>query len=120
MEIFACIGQAKEEEEMNNKIAILFLCAGTLLAQDGPEKATVPLKDPSRPARIEARLMSGGITVRGADVKEVLVEAHSRGERGERERDRRSDRSDRSDGMKRLDLPGNAGLDVTEEDNVVT
>jgi hypothetical protein len=105
---------------MNSKIAILFLCAGALLAQDGNEKATVPLKDPSRPARIEARLMSGGITVRGADVKEVLVEARSRGERGERERDRRSDRADRSDGMKRLDLPGNAGLDVTEEDNVVT
>jgi hypothetical protein len=105
---------------MNSKIAILFLCAGALLAQDGNEKATVPLKDPSRPARIEARLMSGGITVRGADVKEVLVEARSRGERGERERDRHSDRADRSDGMKRLDLPGNAGLDVTEEDNVVT
>ena len=105
---------------MNSRIAILFLCAGALLAQDGNEKATVPLKDPSRPARIEARLMSGGITVRGADVKEVLVEARSRGERGERERDRRSDRADRSDGMKRLDLPGNAGLDVTEEDNVVT
>lgn len=105
---------------MNSKIAILFLCAGALLAQDGNEKATVPLKDPSRPARIEARLMSGGITVRGADVKEVLVEARSRGERGEREHDRHSDRADRSDGMKRLDLPGNAGLDVTEEDNVVT
>jgi hypothetical protein len=105
---------------MNSKITILFLCAGALLAQDGNEKATVPLKDPSRPARIEARLMSGGITVRGADVKEVSVEARSRGERGERERDRHSDRPDRSDGMKRLDLPGNAGLDVTEEDNVVT
>jgi Putative adhesin len=103
-----------------NKIAILFLCAGALLAQDGNEKATVPLKDPSRPARIEARLMSGGITVRGADVKEVFVEAHSRGERGDREHGRHADRPDRSDGMKRLDLPGNAGLDVTEEDNVVT
>jgi hypothetical protein len=103
---------------MNNKIAILFLCAGALLAQDGPEKATVPLKDPSRPARIEARLMAGGITVRGADVKEVLVEAHSRGERGDRES--RGRHADRADGMKRLDLPGNAGLDVTEEDNVVT
>lgn len=105
---------------MNSKVAILFLFGGALLAQDGNEKATVPLKDPSRPARIEARLMSGGITVRGADVKDVLVEARSRGERGERERDRHSDRADRSDGMKRLDLPGNAGLDVTEEDNVVT
>ena len=98
-----------------NKIAILFLCAGALLAQDG-EKATVPLRDPSRPARIIATLMMGGITVRGADVKEVLVEAHSRGEGDRRERRAPA----RADGMKRLELPGNAGLDVTEEDNVVT
>lgn len=101
---------------MNNKIAILFLCAGALLAQDNNEKATVPLRDPSRPARIQVSLMSGGITVRGADVKDVQVEAHSRGET--ERRDRHS--SIRADGMKRLDLPGNAGLDVTEEDNVVT
>jgi hypothetical protein len=103
---------------MNNKIAILFLCAGALLAQDGVEKATVPLKDPARPVRIQASLMSGGITVRGADVKEVLVEAHSRGQRGERDRHERH--PERAEGMKRLDLPGNAGLDVVEDDNVVT
>jgi hypothetical protein len=105
---------------MNNKIAILFLCAGALLAQDNNEKATVPLRDPSRPARIQVSLMSGGITVRGADIKDVQVEARSRGERGG-ETDRRERHSPmRADGMKRLDLPGNAGLDVTEEDNVVT
>ena len=102
---------------MNNKIAILFLCVGGLFAQDSPEKATVPLRDPSRPARIRVHLMSGGITVKGADIKDVLVEAHSRGDR-EGRRGRRS--SDRADGMQRLELPGNAGLDVTEEDNVVT
>lgn len=103
---------------MNNKIAILFLCAGGLFAQDSPEKATVPLRDPSRPARIRVHLMMGGITVKGADIKDVLVEAHSRGEREGREgRERRS--SARADGMRRLELPGNAGLDVTEEDNVV-
>lgn len=101
---------------MNNKIAILFLCAGALLAQDNNEKATVPLRDPSRPARIQVSLMMGGITVRGADVKEVLVEAHSRGETERHDRHAPA----RADGMKRLDLPGNAGLDVTEEDNVVT
>jgi len=102
---------------MNNKIAILLVCAaGALLAQESPEKATVPLRDPSRPARIQANLMMGGITVRGADVKEVLVEAHARGDG-----DRHGRRAPaRADGMKRLELPGNAGLDVTEEDNVVT
>lgn len=101
---------------MNKKIAVLFLCAGALVAQDNSEKATVPLHDPARPARIQASLMMGGITVRGADVKEVLVEAHSRGDSDRRERRTPA----RADGMKRLELPGNAGLDVTEEDNVVT
>ena len=46
--------------------------------------------------------MMGGITVRGADIKEVLVEAHSRGETERHDRHSPA----RADGMKRLDLPG--------------
>ena len=63
---------------MKMTIGMAFLCAGMLLAQDVPEKTTVPLRDPSRPATINAHLMAGGITVRGADVKDVSVEAHTR------------------------------------------
>ena len=100
---------------MNKTIAVLLLSAGVLLAQDGPEKATVPLHDPTRPARIHASLMSGGITVRGADIKDVIVEAHSRGDG-----DSHESHSTRAEGMKRLDLPGNSGLDVVEDNNVVT
>ena len=58
--------------------------------------------------------MAGGITVRGADVKEVLVESHSRGHR-----DSRESRPPGAEGMKRLNLPGTAGLDVVEENNDV-
>lgn len=104
---------------MKKKIGIVFLCIGflypgTLLAQDGGEKATVPLSDPSRPPRIHAHLIAGGIVVRGANTKDVLVEAHPRSGGESRE-----SRPSRAAGMKRLDLPGNAGLDVVEEDNVV-
>lgn len=95
------------------KIAILFVCTAALWAQEG-EKATVPLHDPSRPARIRAHLIAGGITVRGAAINDVIVEARSEGREESRDR-----HSDRSDGMKRLELPGNAGLEVTEDDNVV-
>ena len=107
---------------MNNKIGMAFLCAGflcagTLLAQDGVEKASVPLSDPSRPARIHAHLIAGGITVRGGNTKDVLVEAHPRGD-GERHESRES-RSARAAGMRRLDLPGMAGLDIVEENNQV-
>jgi Putative adhesin len=97
---------------MTKTIAAALFCVATVLAQDGGEKATVPLHDPSRPARIHANLLTGGITVRGADIKNVVVETNPRGEEHHR-------REPRSDGMRRLDLPGNAGLEVTEDDNVV-
>src|SRR3954462_3237741 len=102
-------------EEMMKTIGVLVFCAGALLAQDGSEKATVPLHDPARPARIHAHLLSGGITVRGADVKDVTVEARGRGTGN-----RRETRPPRTDGMKRLDISGSPGMDITEEDNVVT
>jgi len=95
-------------------IGIAFLCAGALLAQDGGEKATVPLTDPSRPAHIRVHLIQGGITVRGANIKNVVVEARERPDGESRE-----SRPAAAAGMKRLDLPNNAGLDVVEEDNVV-
>lgn len=100
---------------MKNIIVLAFSCAGVILAQDGVQKATVPLDDPSRPARIRAHQMSGGITVRGGNVKEVTVEAHSREDREPRGRQPAESR-----GMKRLNIPGNAGLDIVEEDNLIT
>jgi hypothetical protein len=98
---------------MTKLFGIAFLGTAALLAQDNVERTAVPLHDPSRPARIVAHLLNGGITVHGADVKEVTVEA-----RGSSERERH-ERSSRADGMRRLELPGNAGLDVVEDDNVV-
>ncbi len=102
---------------MTKSIAILLLLSGgALFADEGSgEQAHVPLNDPARPVRVRAHLMTGGITVRGADVKEVTVEAVNRGGR-----DRREGRGDQSEGMHRLEIPGNAGLDIIEEDNVVT
>jgi Putative adhesin len=108
-------------KEMMKTITTLFVCAGTLLAQDSGEKATVPLHDPARPARIRAHLMLGGITVRGTDRRDVLVEARpgGRDEREERREEQRERHPARAGGMKRLELPGSSGLDITEEDNVV-
>lgn len=93
----------------------LFLCGGALFAQDGNERTTVPLHDPTRPPRIHAQLMLGGITVRGAAINNVTVEARSRSGKESHETP-----PERADGMKRLELPGGAGLEVTEDDNVVT
>lgn len=99
---------------MIKSIVITLLGSAALLAQDGGEKTTVPLHDPSRPPRIHAELINGGITVRGADIKDVVVEARSRGWEG-----RHESRPERSEGMKRLELPGSSGLDVVEDNNDV-
>jgi hypothetical protein len=112
-ETFICTEGNRSKKKVNKKIGLAFIFVGALLAQDGAEKARVPLDDPSRPAKIRAHLMMGGIIVRGADVKEVTVETHARSE-GEPE-----ERPESSRGMKRLVFPGNSGLDITEEDNVV-
>ncbi len=95
-------------------IAMLLLCGAALLGQDSGERATVPLHDPSRPARIRANLIAGSIVVHGAAINKVVVQARSQGHGDSSER-----HPDRVDGMKRLELPGNVGLEVTEENNVV-
>jgi len=81
----------------------------------------VPLADPTRPASVRAHLLNGSITVKGADVKEIVVEAHARDEgregRGERV-DRGEKRDGASAGMKRIPMTS-TGLNVEAENNQV-
>ena len=72
------------------------------------DRLSVSLSDPSRPALVKASLVNGGITVKGYDGKEVVVEA--------RARNRESARSDSS--MKRIPI-SSTGLSVEEENNQV-
>jgi DUF4097 and DUF4098 domain-containing protein YvlB len=76
--------------------------------QSGSDKVSVTLSDPARPALVKAGLISGGITVKAYDGKEVIVEA--------RVRNRESSRSD--SGPKRLSV-STTGLTVEEENNQV-
>jgi DUF4097 and DUF4098 domain-containing protein YvlB len=76
--------------------------------QSGSDKVSVTLSDPTRPALVKASLISGGITVKAYDGKEVVVEA--------RVRNRESSRSD--SGPKRLTI-STTGLTVEEESNQV-
>lgn len=79
-----------------------------------PNRVTVPLSDPTRPVSLRAHLLNGSITVKGADVKEVTVEAKSRnGEDSGRE-----GRSDRSEGMKHIPMTS-TGLNIEAENNQV-
>jgi len=51
-----------------------------------PDRAVVPLSNPAKPAKVEASIMRGSITVRGYEGKEVIAEARIRekavGEKG--------------------------------------
>lgn len=90
--------------------AALLAVAQPLCAQTG-NKVSVPLADPSRPVTLRAHLVTGSITVKGADVKEVLVEAKGRA-------DEDSDRDSRGGNMKRIPM-NSTGLNIESDNNQV-
>src|SRR5271165_4284803 len=94
---------------------LVFLVFGPAWAQDtAGDRVTVPFSDPSRPKMLKASLLNGGITVKGYDGKDAIIEARGRAASESRRR-----RPERPDGMHRLDISG-TGLQVEESDNVIT
>jgi DUF4097 and DUF4098 domain-containing protein YvlB len=97
-------------------VAVSILCAalaavparGQAQGQSGADHVSVALSEPARPALVKASLVNGGITVKGYDGKEVVVEA--------RARNRESGRSESN--MKRI-VVSSTGLSVEEENNEV-
>ncbi|HEY2363851.1 MAG TPA: DUF4097 family beta strand repeat-containing protein [Candidatus Angelobacter sp.] len=87
----------------------LFALAQPMWAQND-NKVSVPLTDPSRPVTLRAHLVSGSITVKGADVKEVVVEARARGDEAHI--------GGRAEGMKRIPMTS-TGLNIEAENNNV-
>lgn len=94
---------------------LLFFAFTSAWAQDAQgDRVTVPFSDPSRPKMLKASLLNGGITVKGYDGKDAIIE--SRGRAGSESHRRRPERTD---GMRRLEVSG-TGLQVEESDNVIT
>jgi hypothetical protein len=103
---------------MNNQIlsfrALVVAFAGVALlvprteAQNGPDRVSVNLSDPARPAFVKASMVNGGITVKAYDGKEVIVEARTRNE----------EREKTSGGPKRINI-STTGLSIEEENNEV-
>jgi len=97
-------------------VAVVILCVAFVAAPvcgqtqtpSGADRISVNLSDPARPALVKASLINGGITVKGYDGKDVVVEARARN--GE------SSRADSS--MKRI-VVSSTGLSVEEENNEV-
>jgi hypothetical protein len=80
-------------------------------AQTDADRVTVPLSDPSRPVLVDISLVSGSITVRGANRQDLVVTARPATDRPSR----RSDPD--ATGLRRI--PQSAGFRITEEGNRV-
>ncbi|MBZ5506907.1 MAG: DUF4097 family beta strand repeat-containing protein [Acidobacteriia bacterium] len=91
--------------------AVILVALAQPLSAQSDNKVTVPLSDPSRPVNLRAHLVSGSITVKGAEVKEVVVEAKARG--GEE-----SGRGGRGEGMKHIPMTS-TGLNIESDNNQV-
>ncbi len=94
----------------------LLLIAGNSFAQDqNIDQLTVPFSDPSKPGFLKASLVNGGITIKGYNGKEVLVEAQLRSNNLFDD----EEENPKAKGLKRIRLTS-TGLSVEEEDNVMS
>ena len=94
-------------------IAALFFVAGAVCSaqQPAPEHVTVPFSDPSRPGSLKIAVISGGITIRGENRRDVSIDVRHRSDTPGRPRET-------SDGLRRLTPTG--GFQVIEEQNEMT
>lgn len=105
-------------------VLVVAAAAGALWGQDtSSDRVAVPFSDPGKPGLVKVRLINGGITVKGYEGKEVIVEAKSRGhvvgeDEGEAADEGEDEKPDKHAGMMRLKA-GGGGLDVEESKNVM-
>jgi DUF4097 and DUF4098 domain-containing protein YvlB len=81
------------------------------LAQTTPNRYTIPLTDPGRPARVHIESVNGAVHVEGHAGKDVILEVSTSGPA-------MKDRGTDAKGMKRFDL-ATAGLEAEEKNNQV-
>lgn len=83
--------------------------------EQNADRLTVPFSDSSKPGFLQTSLVNGGITVKGYQGKDVIIEAQVRGD------DFSDDEADnrKSKGLKRIRLTS-TGLTVEEDDNVMS
>ncbi len=127
-------------------VITVLLLAGTFLytQEQAADRVTVPFSNPSKPGKLDVSVQNGGITIKGYNGKEVIVEARVRerkvGERVidevaiaravarlddrtkravERLREEGQEKKSQLEGLRRIPVPGGTGLEVEEEDNVM-
>jgi DUF4097 and DUF4098 domain-containing protein YvlB len=73
----------------------------------------VPFSDPGKAGLIKIEIINGGVTVKGYEGKEVIVDSKSRSQV-------LSNHEVNKHGMRKLQAPGSSGLDIEEKNNVMT
>jgi len=105
----------KKQHYLAVGIAILFMTGAFLGAQEkASDRAAVPFSDPSKPGKLEVGVHNGGITIKGYNGQEVIVEARIR-ELLIRE-ERREER-EKSEGLRMIRVSTGTGLEIEEENN---
>jgi DUF4097 and DUF4098 domain-containing protein YvlB len=85
-------------------------------AQNTGDRITVPFSDAAKPRTVIVKMIQGGITVRGYEGRDAMVETSSRSGSSSRHNSRPSNVPE---GMHRIDN-NSGGLDITEENNIIT
>jgi hypothetical protein len=106
-------------------LLVLAAAATSLWSLDNSgERVVVPFSDPGKPGLIKARLINGGIIVKGYEGKEVIIETQTLGhvvgnDEDENETAGEDEKRDKHAGMMRL-KSGGGGLNAEESNNIMT
>ena len=104
---------------MRNVVLVLIvstmMVAMAAAQETNSERVTVPWSDPSKPGLLKINLMSGGLTLRTHNGRDVIITARSAA-RNTRARAAPPE----SAGLRRIDSNGAMGLNIEEEKNVMT
>lgn len=103
----------KQKKLLRVGITVLFFICSCVLVY-GTERVEVPLTNPDKPALVKVGVLKGSIFVKGYNGKQVIVEAVAREKEEEKEI-----KDEKAKGMK-LIHSSIIGLDVEEEENVVS
>jgi len=79
------------------------------------DRFTVPFSDPGRPGQVKASVMTGSITVRAYNGREVIISSSARSSSNRRTRQAPAE----AGGLKRIDMTM-AGISVEEDNNVMS
>jgi hypothetical protein len=96
-------------------VTLLLAASSGSALPDAAERTVVPLTDPAKPMRLKVHTIRGGITVKGYDGKDVVVEVRARSGAD----DEGGAGEGRYPGMKRVPARS-PGLTVEEQSNVVS